>query len=410
MEQQVWIPDSWTKFYTFSMCLLVFTTADVSWLMSVPRPLAFLLACISAVILIYKQGGCFSTGRMSFVLIWFVYILTNILTSSFTVVKFVFYLMLFFSMSSVAVLSIDRMKYLLKAINSCFVFILTVSLFGWILFLSGVPLPFTGPIYHADNFHVYNDYYFFTTSHLNRLYYRFSSIFLEPGQLATPCVFLFHLNTRNEKVFCYKNMILLVAIILSFSLISYGLLLLSFVVNTVSRNKEGGNKVVWLAVTLLLLGGVTWYFIAHEDNAVHTLIVSRLEYDEENNTISGYNRTGDNFEFEYALLMNTPNKYFGIGETLHKDDYDWTTHASGYKKFIVFHGIVGLAIVLLLLAVLVFYNFSKASLVFCVMVFLAFWVRNMLTTPLWLTITIIGMYLIGSDNGSLNLNTNYKFR
>jgi len=38
--------------------------------------------------------------------------------------------------------------------------------------------------------------------------------------------------------------------------------------------------------------------------------ISRLEYDEESNTISGYNRTGENFEFHYANLMQSSDKYF----------------------------------------------------------------------------------------------------
>lgn len=406
--EQVWIPDRLSKFYAFSMCLMVFTTAEVSWLMGVPRPIVYILAFLSSAIIIKKKGACFSTNRILWIFIWFAYNMLYFFLGSVEIMHFCYCMMFFFFTSAVLILPLSEMRYLLKAITTCFVVILSVSLVGWILFLSGVPLPHEGPIFHSNNFHVYFDYYFFTTQVSRGEYMRFSSVFLEPGQMATPCVFLFHLNTRNEKIFCYKNMIMLVSIIMSFSLISYGLLILSLISNAIARNKFSRNKMVWLTMTLFVLGGLAWYFISHENNAVHKLIVSRLEYDEESNKISGYNRTGENFEFEYAMLMNTSDKYFGIQNKLSGKEENWTTKASGYKKFIVFHGIVGLAIVLLLLLILFWDNCSKASLVFFVMVFLAFWVRNMLTTPLWLTITIVGMYIIGSDTRYPKLNTNFE--
>ena len=35
--QQVWKPDLLTKLYVFSVCLLIYAVAEVSWLMSIPR-------------------------------------------------------------------------------------------------------------------------------------------------------------------------------------------------------------------------------------------------------------------------------------------------------------------------------------------------------------------------------------
>ena len=406
--EYVWTPNWASKLYVFSMCLLVYSTAQVSWLMSVPSSLVYIIACVSSVVLIQKKGVCFSTSRIWWILIWFVYNMIFFILGNVSIAHFVYCILFFFSTSLVVILPLNEMRYLLKAITTCFVVILSISLVGWVLLLIGVPLPYTGPIYHADNFHVYLDYHFFTTGFSRGEYLRFSSVFLEPGQMATPCAFLFHLNTRKEKIFCYKNMIMLIAIIISFSLISYGLLLLSIVTNATFRNKSSRNKVLLVTMTFLVLGGLTWYFVSHKNTAVHTLIVSRLEYDEENNTISGYNRTGENFEFEYALLMNSSDKYFGIQNKLSGDEENWTTRASGYKKFIVFHGIVGFAMIILLMLILLWDNLSKESFVFFVMVLLAFLVRNMLTTPLWLTVTIIGMYIIGSESKHLSLNSIYK--
>ena len=112
--------------------------------------------------------------------------------------------------------------------------------------------------------------------------------------------------------------------------------------------------------------------------------------------ISGYNRTGDNFEIHYANLMSSSDKYFGARDELTQGD-NWTVQASGYKKFIVNHGIVGFALVILLLVILLRNNWCFASVVFFTIVLLAFIVRDLLTSPLWLTIAIIGMYIIGSE-------------
>ena len=188
---------------------------------------------------------------------------------------------------------------------------------------------------------------------------------------------------------------MLVAIIMSFSLIAYGLLLFSIVANLLTRSNSRYTVQI-MVVTLSLLGGLYWYFSTNEDTAIYARIISRLEYDEESNTISGYNRTGENFEIHYANLMQSSDKYFGARDQLTEGN-NWTVQASGYKKFIVNHGIVGFAIVLLLMLMLFWNNRSMASFVYVLIVVVAFLVRDLLTSPLWLTLAVIGTYIIGSE-------------
>ena len=394
--EQVWRPDPLTRLYVYSMCLLVYAVAEVSWLMSVPRQPLYILVSVLAILKMTQKGVSFSKGRAIWMLVWFIYTMIAAVVLKGNIFSIFYYLLLFFSMSTVALLSVNEMKYLLKAITNCFVFILVVSIFGWILYLIGFPLSYTGPFYHSNGYHVYYDYYFFTVqAGMGGDYARFSSVFLEPGQMATPCVFLFHLNTRNDRIFRFKNLIMLTGIIMSFSLIAYGLLLLSIVANLLLRSK-GRYRIPIAIATLSILIGVTWYFATNENSAFYVRIISRLEYDEESNTISGYNRTGDNFEIHYANLMSSSDKYFGARHELTQGD-NWTVQASGYKKFIVNHGIVGFALVILLLVILLRNNWCFASVVFFTIVLLAFIVRDLLTSPLWLTIAIIGMYIIGSE-------------
>lgn len=394
--QQVWKPNLLTKLYVFSMCLLIYAVAEVSWLMSIPRQPLYVLVSVIALIKMMQKGACFSKGRISFILVWFIYCMICIIVNSGTFFQALYYILLFLTMSSVVILSVDEMKYLLKVITNCFVVILVISIFGWVLYLIGFPLSYTGPHYHQNGFHVYYDYFFFTVGSSSTLeYQRFSSVFLEPGQMATPCAFLFHLNTRNDRIFRFRNMIMLVAIIMSFSLVAYGLLLFSIVANLLTRSNSKYTFPI-MVVTLSLFGGLYWYFSTNEDTAVYARIISRLEYDEESNTISGYNRTGDNFEIHYANLMQSSEKYFGARDQLTEGN-NWTVQASGYKKFIVYHGIVGFSLVLLLMLMLFWNNRSMASFVYVLIVVVAFLVRDLLTSPLWLTLAVIGTYIIGSE-------------
>lgn len=390
---QTWKPDFWTQLYVYSLCLLVYAAADVSWLMAVPRQPLYVLVAVLSIAKALRSGWYSSPKKIAWILGWFLFNLIIIFVFNNSIISHLFRLVYVLIMSSVIFLSLDEMKYLLKILINCFVVILIISIPAWLLYLTGVSLPHTGPHYHSNGFHVYYDYYFFTTQANLRLsdYSRFSSVFLEPGQMATPCLFLFHLNSRETKLFQFKNVILMIGILLSLSLIAYGLFIFSLVINRMGNRRF---RIPAIVLTLLLIVGFGQYFISNEDNAVNALIVSRLEYDEET-TIAGYNRTNDYFEARYEQLMRSNDRYFGI----HDQSYgsNWTVDTSGYKKFIVRHGTVGFAIVLGLMLILLLDNKKRASLMYGIMVIIAFLVRDMLTTPLWMTCAIIGMYIMGED-------------
>lgn len=387
---QEWKPDLLTKLYVYSLCLLVYAVAEVSWLIAVPRLPLYLVVMAFSIIKIIKNGITFNFKKFIWILVWFVFIMVIIISHNAYTAMLLHRISYFFIFSTIILLSLEEMKYLLNALTVCFVVILVISIPAWILYLLGVPLPHTGPYYHSDNFHIYYDYYLFTADagSLSNDYNRFSSIFLEPGQMATPCMFLFHINTREGKFFRFKNIVMLVGVVMSFSLIAYGLLIVSLIVNQMNRVRF---RIPLVIMTIFFLVGISIYFINHEENAINALIISRLEYDETEGNISGYNRTSEDFDLRYDQMMNTSNKYFGI----HDERVNWTTNASGYKNYIVHNGIVGFSLLMLLMLILLWDNFNRASLVFIIMVVVAFLVRDLLITPLWLTPTIIGMYILG---------------
>ena len=275
------------------------------------------------------------------------------------------------------------------------VLIIFISVPAWLLFVVGFDLPHSDVIFHENGFHQYYDYYFFRLGArnddvLDMILPRFSSFFLEPGQLATPCVFLFYLNGAKLN---WRNLPFLTAIILSFSLIGLVLLTGCFIARKII---EGGRFLFFqLFVSLIVLVGVLFYFsqFVDEENPVNMFVTSRLEYDEDKG-FAGNNRTSGFFDRKFESIMQSSDKYMGVHRQI-KEGNDWTYNCSGYKKFIIHHGLVGFAIIMLFVFLLLLYNWGLPSLFFFVFVTIAFFVRDLLQSPLWLFITIIGMYLLG---------------
>ena len=140
------------------------------------------------------------------------------------------------------------------------------------------------------------------------------------------------------------------------------------------------------------------YFSSNEDNAVNALILSRLEYDEED-VIVGNNRTARVFDRHFQSLIQSNDKYFGVHHQL-KTGYDWTNNSSGYKKFIVHHGLVGFAIFILYILALYLSNRNMKSFVFLLMLLTAFFMRDLLQNPMWMSMAIIGFYLLSNKETS----------
>lgn len=386
-----------TKFYALSMVLYMLAMYDVTWF-SYSFSYTSIRVFITIVCLIkMSQNATIILRKQSLpLLLLFIYCMYSMIVTHIGDKNvFIKYVALFLSMTSIVMLTKEERLFLLKLLTNVFVIILSISLFGWFLFLFGFNLPHSGLIYHWNGFHEYYNYYLFriaASSMESEFMPRFQSIFLEPGQLGTPCVFLLFLNLLEDKMWKFKNIILLLAILLSFSLISYGLLLIVFL--SISWFKGSRYRVFLTMLTVVLIGAV-YYFVSYSDNAVNALIISRLERDDEM-VIVGNNRTATIFDINYASFIRSSNKYFGIHNEL-STGYNWTNNSSGYKKFIVHEGIVGLVLFMILIISLFLKNKNIRTFVFLVVLVMAFFVRNLLQNPLWLSIAIIGFYSIGDD-------------
>lgn len=390
------VKDKFLYIYIICICLFIFNRANVLWFEKMPELAMYFITIVVSLLKITGGTGKLEYRNLSLIMILFVFSLMMAFVWFYSgIISFIWVMAFFLAMTSVIMLPIGEKRYLLKVLTNCFVIILLISIPAWILYLLGVPLPHSNLIYHSNGFHVFYDYYFFRLSQnaSYALFPRFSSIFLEPGQLATPCAFLWFLNGAN---FSRKNIILLVGLILSFSLIGYGLMIAGFITARLYRSAR--YRLVKVVFALIAVIAVSLYFSRNEnsDDPVKTFIVSRLEYDTEK-VITGNNRTSEYFDIRYELLMKSSDKYWGIYKELKEGD-NWTYNCSGYKKFIVHRGIIGFAVFLTFIFFLFWHNRCLSSFVFLILLLAGFFVRDMLQTPLWLSIAILGFYIFYRDS------------
>ncbi len=392
--------DMFLYVYIFFMCLYIFHSADVLWIERFPTSVLCLLAIMVSLVKIVQLKDSITSQQFIICFCFFLFYFLSFFIWNWGA-KFFYLLILAHLLStiSVVILPISEKKILLKAISNMMTLIIIISVPVWLLFVAGFDLPHSDVIFHENGFHQYYDYYFFRLGArnddvLDMILPRFSSFFLEPGQLATPCVFLFYLNGAKLN---WRNLPFLIAILLSFSLVGLVLLFGCFIARKII---EGGKSVFFqLFLSFVGLVGILFYFSQYvdEENPVNEFVVSRLEYDEDKG-IAGNNRTSATFDRKFEHVMQSSGKYMGIHDRL-REGSDWTYNCSGYKKFIVHHGLVGFVGFMICIILLMFYNRNVPSLFFFILVTLAFFVRDLLQSPLWISIAIIGFSLLGNQSG-----------
>ncbi|MBP5796677.1 MAG: hypothetical protein J6W26_00165 [Bacteroidales bacterium] len=301
---------------------------------------------------------------------------------------------------SVILLPYEQKKALLKFITAGLAIIFAISIPPWILHLLGVPMPHSAPFLLENGFHWVTNYYFFLAGDETNLlkFPRFRGMFIEAGQAATVCVLLYFANGRKLRL--WQKISLLTAIILSFSLAAYVTFMLCFAL-TIILNPRNRYKIISTGLLFAVVIGFFSYFNnpQHQNNAFYNLIVERLVYDEEKG-IAGNNRSSEYVEYRYEQLMNSKDKYLGLGRELNsawRTNDNWTNDSSGIRKFIIWNGLIGTALVFLYMLVLLLQHRSYGSFVIWVCVVANFLVRDLLLTPMWMIITILGVFVLHLD-------------
>lgn len=338
-------------------------------------------------------------GMMSFLLFF------NTFNQTFG--KAIYFIGTFSCTSSVLLLSHHDKDSLLDFISSILTTILAISVVGWLLRLSGFSFPVFEYVDLNDGTHdMTNNYIFYDSNKgFSSVFPRFRGIFIEPGQLATPCVFLFF--ARGAKIKDWKNAVLLFCILLSFSLAGYVCLLVGLFLKYLFT--KGKTRIAYILGFVLFIGTLSFYVFKYtnSDDPFISLIIERLEYDEELG-ISGNNRTDTEFDTHFEQYLKSDKILFGMGDEIPIGYASWTNHASGIKKFFVYYGLLGIITMIVLTILLLKRNYCRQSLAFFIVIWLAFIARDMLQTQFWLIIAILGFFNIKEIYLKENTNTSNK--
>ena len=256
----------------------------------------------------------------------------------------------------------------LTKICKVFAGFLIISILFFFLHFIGVNLPNVSV--ERGNYS-YTNFFFFLLDDRelwNILIPRFNSVFLEPGHMGTTIIML--LATQIGKWKKWYNVVLFVALLMSFSLAAYCLGVMLLFLRLWMLRRKIVLKVLGLVSFLgIIVGGS---FVYNDgDNMLNNLIVMRLEVSDTGDDFKGNNRVSEDFEKEFESFLGSSDVLFG-----RKMDYEgWGN--SGYRVYIYDYGMAGFALFL------VFYFFAfrtgrdiRAITTAFVLAMTNFWIRG----------------------------------
>ena len=256
----------------------------------------------------------------------------------------------------------------LTKICKVFAGFLIISILFFFLHFIGVNLPNMSA--ERGNYS-YTNFFFFLLDDRelwNIFIPRFNSVFLEPGHMGTTIIML--LATQIGKWRKWYNVVLFVAMLMSFSLAAYCLgVMLLFLRLWMLRRKIVLKILGLLSFLGIIVGGS---FVYNDgDNMLNNLIVMRLEVSDTGDDFKGNNRVSEDFEKEFESFLGSSDVLFG-----REMDYEgWGN--SGYRVYIYDYGMAGFALFL------VFYFFAfrtgrdiRAITTAFVLAMTNFWIRG----------------------------------
>lgn len=342
--------------------IVLFVTVFISVLLCVTESKLFLLS--------RQKIGLISILLLSFV--WHIYRNEGYLGISFSFVSWI-------------VLLSFRVEYkldILRFTTKVFAYFLIVSLTFYVLFLFGIN--FVEPsfmTFNIDQYLIWN-YYTFTLPANDFLdYHRFKSVFMEPGHLTmglVPLIMANRFDLRNKYV-----IMLFIAELFTFSLAGYVTMAVGYLMFNFSLKKIKYIVLGFVVLCLLL-------FILERSGyseMLDTFLWKRLEF--VGGDIEGNNRVTAAFDSVYQGVMNTSDKWMG------DSSIDETAYGgiSGYKKYIVMNGLIGLFIIFMLYTYQ-YFVYRKYDVMVLTIILLLLLFQN--AYPFWFC--MISMYMIGTVN------------
>lgn len=209
-------------------------------------------------------------------------------------------------------------------------------------------------------------------------YFRFCGCYDEPGVVGTIAGVMLITNRWNMRD--WKNVVLLLSGIFSFSLYFYLLQFLYFLLYA---------KVRYKIVVLLLLTGLFLYL--QNDELVNKFILARLDFS--GGEFSGDNRTTVFFDSWYSHFLFTMNFWIGCGKGM-AEIVD--SGGASYKHLIVDHGFIMFVVYMFSFLYLVWRNhsLSKDFLIIAVVLVSLIYQRPFIFNYLYLFLLVSPVYIL----------------
>ncbi len=192
-----------------------------------------------------------------------------------------------------------------------------------------------------DSYYFFN--YIFLLKPVDRFdLVRFQAFCLEPGYLGIMCAYLLYADRFRLKFI--PNIVLLVALILSFSLNAYIIAQMGFVLLN-SKAKLLLRNIVITTILLISVYGFSQLY-REGDNYVNNLIIERLMPDEDKG-IAGNNRSSETTDYYFEKGLTDGSLLFGLsreklkrinGRGFSGNQEDGGIRGAGFKQFAVING------------------------------------------------------------------------
>jgi ABC-type multidrug transport system fused ATPase/permease subunit len=250
---------------------------------------------------------------------------------------------------SLFMLDTDDLSRIGNILSKSMAIILAPSIIWFILYLVGFPLPHSPITPHFSDYYSYENYYLFMIDDREfiKFFPRFNSVFLEPSHLAMACIAL--LMTQVGQWRRFSNIVLFVALVLSFSLAGYIFLIIILFSASWMKRKAILRKVLFLVAFFVMIG-IASVFYNDGDNLVNELILQRLAVNDDGE-IEGNNRVSEGFDAVYEDFVRSDQVLTGAGL---KKIQDFQYGNAGYKVFIYTNGLISVFFLILFFITLYF--------------------------------------------------------
>lgn len=242
---------------------------------------------------------------------------------------------IYISLAFIPFMKYDFFMKVYESFKSILTIVFTLSLVSLILVLSGVLTPsgIIGALNDLKDYAYIQYFMLVIPTHVSDTFARFCSVFDEPGVVGTMCSLLLIAEDFSFKD--KRNIVFLVAGMLSFSLFFYMIVVVYLLLRSGIKGKIG-----WVVAV------VFFYFATRNSELFYDRIWSRLELGG-SGLIEGNNRNSDALLDIWDRYKFTPGILFGYGDRFVKDFYE----SASIQLFILRDGFV--------FVFLYFYSFYK---------------------------------------------------